>query len=355
MRRWFHTRLHPAWYQGYRARPPHFEGWYFKLIDLSERHRYAVIPGIFLSQGTGHAFVQVLDGVTGETTYHEYPADAFQAAEDRFDIRVGPNRFTSEQIELQIASAERTVTGTLRFSGLTPWPVTLLSPGIMGWYAWVPRMECYHGVLSFDHEIHGALTVDRQAIDFSAGRGYIEKDWGRSFPAAWAWTQTNHFERPGTSLTASIAIIPWMSSSFLGFIIGLWHERRLYRFTTYTGAQVEKLAVEENHVGWVVRDRRYRLEIEVHRDGSFRTGVLRGPTGLDMGGRVPESLQAQVSLRLSTVLGGNTIFEGIGRNAGLEIVGELAALHQPHNRCPDVRGVYFAGCTTQPGGSADGD
>jgi hypothetical protein len=42
-----------------------------------------------------------------------------------------------------------------------------------------------------------------------------------------------------------------------------------------------------------------------------------------MGGRVPESLQAQVGLRLSAASGGGTIFEGVGRNAGLEIVGEL--------------------------------
>jgi phytoene desaturase len=30
--------------------------------------------------------------------------------------------------------------------------------------------------------------------------------------------------------------------------------------------------------------------------------------------------------------------------------GLLAALRRPHNRCPDVHGLYFAGCTTHPGG-----
>jgi phytoene desaturase len=30
--------------------------------------------------------------------------------------------------------------------------------------------------------------------------------------------------------------------------------------------------------------------------------------------------------------------------------GLLATLRRPHNRCPDVRGLYFAGCTTHPGG-----
>lgn len=314
--------LHPEWYHGHQARPPFFEGWYFKLIDASEQRRYAFIPGIFLGKAreTSHAFVQVLDGMTGQATYHQYPAEAFQAAEGAFDVRVGPNRFTLERVSLQTESPECTVTGEVSFTGLTPWPVTLASPGIMGWYAWVPRMECYHGVLSLDHEIHGTLIVDGQPIDFTGGRGYIEKDWGRSFPAAWIWLQTNHFERPGTSLTASVAVIPWLGSTFRGFIVGLWHEGALYRFATYTGARVERLAIGEDRVDWVIRDRRHRLEMLGRRT---QTGELRGPTGLDMGGRVPESLQATVEVRLSAIAGGDVIFAGTGRNGGLEVLGQV--------------------------------
>lgn len=60
--------------------------------------------------------------------------------------------------------------------------MTVRSPGIMGWYAWVPTMECYHGVVSLDHAISGKLMIEDQAHDFNGGRGYIEKDWGKSFP-----------------------------------------------------------------------------------------------------------------------------------------------------------------------------
>ena len=49
--------------------------------------------------------------------------------------------------------------GRLVFEGITPWPVSITSPGIMGWYAWVPKMECYHGVLSLDHRIQGDLQI----------------------------------------------------------------------------------------------------------------------------------------------------------------------------------------------------
>jgi hypothetical protein len=328
MSRWLQTKLHPAWYQGHRATPPYFEGWYFKLVDATERHRYAVIPGVFRGKDDGHAFVQVLDGVTGQVDYYQYPMEAFWAEKDVFDVHVGPNRFTEEQITLALESPEQTLVGELHFSSLTPWPVTLPSPGIMGWYAWVPRMECYHGVLSLDHEISGALTINGQTVDFGAGRGYIEKDWGRSFPAAWVWLQTNHFEEPGTSLTASVAVIPWLGSTFRGFIIGLWHEGRLYRFATYTGAQVAKLAVNETRANWVVRDRQYRLEIDANRDSGIWTGVLRGPTGLDMGGRVPESLQATVGVRLVRLADGRMHFSGTGRCAGLEIV-------EPRRLVPD--------------------
>ena len=53
----------------------------------------------------------------------------------------------------------------------------------MGWFAWVPRMECYHGVLGFDHAVQGHIAVDGNTLDFNDGRGYIEKDWGYAFSA----------------------------------------------------------------------------------------------------------------------------------------------------------------------------
>jgi hypothetical protein len=316
--------LHPAWYHGHEKRPPFFEGWYYKLVDESEAHRYAVIPGIFLG-GEGepsHAFVQVLDGATGEATYHRYPVEDFWAAEDRFEVRIGPNRFTRDALRLEIDAGARRVSGGLRFEGLNPWPVTVTAPGVMGWYAWVPFMECYHGVLSFEHHIHGALRVDGREIDFGGGRGYMEKDWGRSFPRAWVWLQSHHFDAPGTCVTGSVAVIPWLGSAFDGFIVGLWHERRLYRFATYTGARIERLAVDDEAVAWVLEDRHHRLSLHATR---AEAGLLRGPSVTDMGVRVPETLRARVAVRL-TDRAGRVLFEGQGRHAGLEVAGDLRRL-----------------------------
>jgi tocopherol cyclase len=321
------STLHPASYHGHGKRPPFFEGWYYKLVDASEQARYAVIPGIFLSEDRAehHAFVQVLDGRTGRVTYHRYQPEEFWSADRAFDLRIGPNRFASEHLSLDIHSPELIVSGELHFSDLTPWPVTLTSPGIMGWYAWMPFMECYHGIVSLDHSIQGVLQLNGEAVDFAGGRGYIEKDWGKSFPSAWIWFQSNHFEEPGTSLTASVAIIPWVRRSFPGFIVGLWHDGILYRFASYTGARIEQLDITDEAVTWIIRDRHHRLEMRAVRAGG---GLLQAPTTADMGRRIAETLNARVEMALYTFEGGpaRRLFQGTSRHAGMEAVGDLTLL-----------------------------
>jgi tocopherol cyclase len=316
--------LHPEGYHGATRRPPYFEGWYFKVVDAAENHRLAVIPGISLAEGDGgpHSFVQVLDGATGTTIYQRYPVEAFTAADDTLDVRVGPNHFTWDGMDLDLAGSDLPLRGSIAFIDPQPWPVTPISPGIMGWFSWVPLMECYHGVLSLDHGLEGTLQTDSGAAGFDGGRGYIEKDWGRAFPSGWVWMQTNHFTTAGTCLTASIARIPWIGTTFSGFIVGLLWKGHLHRFATYTGARTVLLAIEENTVHWVIEDATYRLILMAHRS---ETGNLRGPSKADMGRPVPETLSATVNVELATRTG-TVLFRETGRCGGMEVGGDTLPL-----------------------------
>jgi tocopherol cyclase len=318
------TLFHPERYHGHGRRPPFFEGWYYKLVDAAGVARYAVIPGVFLSDdpAQAHAFVQFLDGATGGASYHRYPVDAFRAARRSLHVVVGGNRFTDRRIDLALDGEGRTVRGSVELGWLRPWPVRPWSPGIMGPYAFVPSMECNHGVVSFDHPLTGGLTVDGRDIDLTGGRGYIEKDWGAAFPAGYVWLQSNHFATVGTSLVGSIAIIPWRRSAFPGFLVGLWHDGRLHRFATYTGARTEHLAITDDHVEWTVVDRRHRLRLRARR---AEGGLLYGPTREAMGSRVGETMRATIAAQL-TEHGGRRVFEGEGQHAGLELHGDLERL-----------------------------
>ena len=153
-------------------------------------------------------------------------------------------------------------------------------------------------------------------------RGDIEKDWGKSFPSAWVWFQSNHFGSTPACITASVAIIPWIGSSFRGFIVGFWLDGELHRFTTYRNSAIESLKILDEHVEWVLRNRTHRLHLKANRAPG---GILRGPTVLDMGKRLMETLNATIEVKLET-LQGEVIFEGTGENAGLEVFGDKEKL-----------------------------
>lgn len=313
--------LHPEVYHGFKKKPPFFEGWYFKLVSADEQHKLAIIPGVILGQDA-HAFVQVLDGVAGSTAYVKYPMADFQAEKSRFAIRIGQNQFDEHHLSLVLDAPECKLSGEIQLGKLNPWPVTLLSPGIMGWFAWVPRMETYHGVLSFWHSLQGKLTLNGKEMDFTGGKGYIEKDWGQSFPSAWVWFQSNHFGERRACITASVAVIPWLGRAFRGFIVGLWLDGKLHRFATYSGAHINALQIFDDHVDWVLRNQEHRLFLKASR---VEGGLLRGPTRQDMGQRVMETLNATVEVRLET-LRGQVLFEGLGEHTGLEVMGDLPRL-----------------------------
>lgn len=326
---WWRTLQQPALYHGHNKTHNFFEGWYFKIVDSTHNHRYAIIPGIFLDDGTGqesHAFVQVLDGTRATATYTRYPLDAFKADQHTFDVRVGPNRFRADGITLDLDAPDRQLRGALRFTDPKPWPVTLTAPGIMGWYAYLPFMQCYHGVVSLDHGLVGELVVDGTPLNFDGGRGYNEKDWGQAFPGAYIWLQGNHFATPGTSLTASVATIPWLGSEFRGLIVGLLHEGQLYRFATYTGAAIDHLRLTDTHVDWAISGkvdgRSYRLTLSADR---AEGGILLSPERTAMLARVAETMTATVDVRLVALEDGQEreIFAGQSGNACLETVGDL--------------------------------
>jgi hypothetical protein len=326
----------PALYHGHGKRGVFFEGWYFKLISEDKNQRWAVIPGVFHHPDPtqAHAFIQVLNGMSSEVVYHRFPFDSFQASRTAFMIQIGENYFHRRGISLLISSKDQVIQGDIEFQELRPWPVRLLSPGVMGPYHFAPFMQTYHGVLSLDHQLNGSLLVNDSHINFAGGRGYIEKDWGNTFPRAYIWMQSNHFPEKEVSITASVATIPWLNSWFRGFLIGLLVKDKLYRFTTYLGSKITNLGVDDQYVTWQVSGTRrsdpdktypeYRLVIKASRGLG---GLLSSPELDGMTPRILESLTAGIQIKLLAIDSeGNEVeilYEGEGDCGGLEVAGSI--------------------------------
>jgi len=312
--------FNPEMYQGWGNMRKYFEGWYFKVVNASGTRAFAFIPGISMEvSGESHAFIQVLDGSMKKSEYHTFDASLFKPSENKFELELGGNFFSPYRMALDLPS----VKGDLEFSGIVPWPKPWYSPGIMGPYAFVPFMECSHGIVSMDHGIRGSLTINDEVIDFTGGRGYIEKDWGHTFPSAYLWMQSNRFASEGISFKASVARIPWLTGSFTGFIAGLWHDNKLTRFTTYNGSALRKLAFTDTSAELEMENKSCSLKVRAPLDQA--TGLAAPIEGM-MNSRIEESMTSVISVTLTDKKTGKTIFSGEGRNASIERSGDTSVL-----------------------------
>jgi len=308
---------HPEQYQGSRKSKRYFEGWYYKVLDSSEKKAFAFIPGIAMDKaGNKHSFIQILNGKKLTSEYYKYDFNEFRTENNNFKIKIADNSFSSHSINLDLPN----IKGELNFSNIVPWPSKWYSPGIMGPFSFIPFMECYHGILSMDHSIEGTLSVNNRSIDFTGGRGYIEKDWGHSFPSSYFWMQTNHFSNEGISLKVSVAKIPWLGYSFVGFIAGLWMYDRLFQFTTYNSTKLIKSYADLEKVELVLENSKYRLEIIAHRQEATE---LAAPISGFMHGRIEESMTAKIEVKLTDLKNKTIILHDTGRNAGLEVAGNV--------------------------------
>lgn len=315
----------PSVFQGDLNRSGYFEGWYFKSVSRDEDAACAVIPGVSLprEREKAHAFVQFSRAGEGKSSFFRYRLSEFSADRKTFAVAIGNNRFSLDGIRLDIDQGGESLRAELSFRGIHPWPVTRLSPGAMGWYAFVPGMECYHDVLSFDHAIEGWCEKDGMRTDFTGGKGYIEKDWGKSMPGSWIWMQSNHFDEPEASFSGSIAKIPWFGRYFTGYLFGFYFRGKVYRFTSYTGARVSDLKVDQGLVSFTIEDADSRMEVRGARAEGAR---LMAPREGDMSVRIMETLGSSIDLLFSRKKSREIIYSGTGRNAGLEYVGDVREL-----------------------------
>ena len=317
-------RKYPPMFQGNKKRKKYFEGWYFKMVSADGSSILSVIPGISLSNDgkEQHAFIQIIDGKTANTFYYDFPIEDFSFSKEKFAVQIGKNYFSEEILILDIQNETTSIKGEIQMSDHVYLTQNKKRVGIMGWYKHVPLMQCYHGVVSLNHNLKGAITKDNEKFNFENGVGYIEKDWGKSMPSSWIWIQSNNFDTEKTSFMLSVAHIPWLGSSFTGFLGFFLNKGNVQRFGTYTNAKIQIKSSSPENIKIKITDKTYSYHIETFRS---KSGLLKAPVKGSMDRRIAESVDAKLKL---TVLDekGNVIFKGSSYIAGLEIVGNMEEL-----------------------------
>ena len=309
----------PWVFQGSISRKNYFEGWYFKHVSANRQNVYAIIPGLSLSENGSHSFVQVINGLTGEAFYFRYPVSSFKASTKLLSIKVDRSSFSSRGISINLDDNRGSIRGEIFYGPLAGYPSRLTRPGIMGWYSFVPLMECKHGIVSTGHSLNGKININDKDIDFGKGKGYIEKDWGKSFPESWIWLHCNTFKSTDASFTFSVAKIPWVGSFFIGFISYLRFGNQFYNFSTWSKAAIDTLVYRDNVLSLIIINRNYRMAIKAVNN---MPGNLRAPVMGSMTRIIKETVDACIELRMEDS-SGNIIFEDVGIRGGMELIDSM--------------------------------
>lgn len=259
----------------YNKKKSFFEGWYFK--HQYNNNSIAFIPGINIDKnGEKYSFIQI---ITDENTYNiNYEYKDFSIRKDKLEVKIKNNIFSKDGISLNIISKDINIKGDLKYKDIIP-----IKYNIMGPFSVFPFMECNHGVISLYHKVNGKLNINNQEILIEDGIGYIEKDWGTSFPRSYMWIHSNDFNKEKISIMVSIADIPFIVLEFKGCIATIYYKGIEYRLATYNGVKILKY----DEYGLIIKRGKYKLEININEN---KPQELLAPNNGEMIRKVSENI-----------------------------------------------------------------
>ena len=291
----------------------YFEGWYFKNANF--QRGISFIPGINIDDAEAKAFIQI---ITNDMSYFiNYNIKDFKFNNNPFYIKIGNNSFSKEDVNINIEDKSQNlkIYGNIKYLNSQNINTNILAPNIMGPFSYIPFMECNHAIISMQNVINGYININDETIQFNNDRGYIEKDWGSSFPKFYIWCQGNHFQKTNASFMFSIADIPFKIFTFKGFICVLLIDNKEFKFTTYNNAKLVECDIKEDSFNITFKRDLYTLNIK----SKYSQGLkLVAPVKGKMEKDIFESICASVNVTLKKER--EIIFSGISNMCGLEIV-----------------------------------
>lgn len=307
---------HPDLFQGEKSlsnNKNYFEGWYFK--NTNNDNGISFIPGINIDGNLKESFIQV---ITNTSSYFiKYDINDFKFNFDPFYIRVGDNYFSKDSVHVNIKDNHQdiNIVGDIYYMNNKNIDTNIFSPNIMGPFSYIPFMECNHAILSMKNEANGLMYINNDKLNFDNGTGYIEKDWGYSFPKSYIWCQGNMFESSNASFMFSMADIPFKLFSFRGLICVLIVNNNEYKFTTYNNAKLVKYFINDSSLNITLKKGSYYLNINSLFGKNLK---LSAPVKGRMEKDIFESICSSITLTLKH--NNDIIFSDTSTNCGLEVV-----------------------------------
>jgi len=262
---------------------PWFEWWYYKVILPDTGDAFYFVYGVvnpWDAAGTNPAsrsYVGFGDFIAQDQIMQTYPVAEFAASYEQTNIQIADQSATDTAISGSVAEGGHTASWNITINNL--WDFNA-----MGWAMFVPELtNIYwypaHAAASFS----GTIVHDGRTYTFDHVPGYQDRNWGRSFPAWWAWITANHFRGYPDTILAAGGGRPTILDNINkveGIEIGLRHKGKEYVFRPNDGDS-ERLTVDFGT--WnitAINGSGYKIEVKASAPcESFMDLVFETPDG----------------------------------------------------------------------------
>lgn len=207
-------RLHPTLLQGHINQFNYFEGWFQKVYIPEQNKSIIIIYGIATgNELTKTGFIQLL--VPGHEVIHiDFHRDEIALSKRKHEVKLGRNYFSSNRIHIEYKLVELDLE-------IIPQTKKALKQNSMGNFYLVPGLPCYHSVLQINSSVKGIVKINNELIHIARSSGYLEKNWGTSFPEKYFWMHAQDPINSTNQVLFSQAEMRWRNKTFIkhvGFI-----------------------------------------------------------------------------------------------------------------------------------------
>lgn len=298
------------YYHGAGKTRSFFEGWYFK--HCSDEHTLILIPALH-QDGTGRRTASLQVIADGRSFFIPFGEKDMEAYPKRLYIRLGQNYFTSKGCRVHLDIPGLSIRGHIHYGPLTPPRRSFMGP-----FRHLP-LPCFHRVLSLSHPLKGRILFNQKVWDFRQGQGYIETDWGHSFPSAYLWAQCSFPARdsaskgkassPAGSVMFTAAGLEFGRRRLIACSSLIAHGGRQYRLSTYQGARLTRCGGRRI----TLRQGGYTLQLILPQDDAV---ALKAPDEGSMKRTVYEN--PRCLMRCALTKGSQLLFDETGNSASYE-------------------------------------
>jgi tocopherol cyclase len=200
-------KYNPSSLQGGFDRDKYFEGWFQKVYSAEHKLSFIIIYGY----ATRHShdtfgFIQVHIPHQEPVLMH-FPKDEVFCDPAQHLVRMGKHTLSAKEIAINTEEMG------INLSMMDNEPIRTFKNS-MGYSYVIPNLPCYHSVLNKAHAVSGEIRNIQKSYSFVNEIGYLEKNWGTSFPEKYLWLHAVDPKDPEVSLLFSQAEIVWLGRKF---------------------------------------------------------------------------------------------------------------------------------------------